>query len=109
MTMMILICGGKFGVGSCYADTSWWLFLMTIMIINSYNYEAFISNLLILWIFCNLLNSFSVPYDLSMGGSKEQWAEAFLVHMQEKWERCKPAWRSLEMEVSECYPQAIVL
>lgn len=55
------------------------------------------------------LLSFSVPYDLSMGGSKEQWAEAFLVHMQEKWERCKPAWRSLEMEVSECYPQAIVL
>ncbi|XP_030969396.1 uncharacterized protein LOC115989716 isoform X1 [Quercus lobata] len=55
------------------------------------------------------LLSFSVPYDLSMGGSKEQWAEAFLAHMQEKWERCRPAWSSLQMEVSECYPQAIVL
>ncbi|XP_059446303.1 uncharacterized protein LOC132177838 isoform X2 [Corylus avellana] len=55
------------------------------------------------------LLSFSVPYDLSMGGSNEQWAEAFLANMQEKWGRCKQVWRSLHMEVSECYPQAIVL
>ncbi|KAK9288439.1 hypothetical protein L1049_016896 [Liquidambar formosana] len=55
------------------------------------------------------LMSFSVPYDLSMGGSNEPWAEAFLAHMQAKWERCKQAWRSLQMEVSGCYPQAIVL
>ncbi|KAE8125263.1 hypothetical protein FH972_020094 [Carpinus fangiana] len=55
------------------------------------------------------LLSFSVPYDLSMGGSNEQWAEAFLANMQEKWGRCKQVWRSLQMEVSECYPQAIVL
>lgn len=55
------------------------------------------------------LLSFSVPYDLSMGGSNEEWAEAFLANMKEKWGRCKQVWRSLQMEVSECYPQAIVL
>ncbi|TKY48327.1 40S ribosomal protein S4-C [Spatholobus suberectus] len=55
------------------------------------------------------LLSFSVPYDLSMRGSNEQWAEAFLAHMQAKWERCANAWKSLKMEVSECHPQAIVL
>ncbi|KAL6293880.1 hypothetical protein ACE6H2_002022 [Prunus campanulata] len=50
------------------------------------------------------LLSFSVPYDLSMRGSKEKWAEAFLAHMQGKWEICRPAWRSLQMEVqSEKY------
>ncbi|GMH28605.1 hypothetical protein Nepgr_030448 [Nepenthes gracilis] len=55
------------------------------------------------------LLSFSVPYDLSMEGSNEPWAEAFLLHMQAKWERCKQAWRSLQMEVTQCYPQAIAL
>ncbi|GAV90575.1 hypothetical protein CFOL_v3_33984, partial [Cephalotus follicularis] len=55
------------------------------------------------------LNVFSVPYDLSMGGSNEPWAEEFLAHMQSKWEKCNQTWRSLHMEVSECYPQAIVL
>ncbi|KAG6741345.1 hypothetical protein POTOM_054578 [Populus tomentosa] len=55
------------------------------------------------------LLSFSVPYELSMGGSKEPWAVAFLAQMQTKWAKCKPTWRSLKMEVSECYPQAIVL
>ncbi|RDX93444.1 hypothetical protein CR513_24299, partial [Mucuna pruriens] len=44
------------------------------------------------------LLSFSVPYDLSMRGSSEQWAEAFLAHMQSKWERCANAWKSLKME-----------
>ncbi|GAB2288193.1 hypothetical protein Dimus_022534 [Dionaea muscipula] len=55
------------------------------------------------------LMSFSVPYDLSMDGLKEPWAEAFLLRMKAKWERCKQAWRSLKMEVIESYPQAIVL
>ncbi|CAL5200071.1 unnamed protein product [Lathyrus oleraceus] len=55
------------------------------------------------------LLSFSVPYDLSTRGSKEQWAEAFLAQMQAKWERCPNVWKSLKMEVSECNPQAIVL
>ncbi|XP_061374768.1 uncharacterized protein LOC133316987 isoform X2 [Gastrolobium bilobum] len=55
------------------------------------------------------LLSFSVPYDLSMRGSDEQWAEAFLAHMRAKWERCANAWKSLKMEVTECHPQAIVL
>ncbi|XP_048140338.1 uncharacterized protein LOC115745186 isoform X2 [Rhodamnia argentea] len=55
------------------------------------------------------LMSFSVPYDLSMGGSHEPWAEAFLSDMHERWGRCKPAWGALHMEVTECYPQAIVL
>jgi len=50
-----------------------------------------------------------VPYDLSMRGSNEEWAEAFLAQMQAKWERCASAWKSLKMEVSECNPQAIVL
>lgn len=53
------------------------------------------------------LLSFSVPYDLSMRGSKEKWAEAFLAHMQGRWERCKRAWRPLQMEVSELKPQTI--
>ncbi|XP_010526097.1 PREDICTED: uncharacterized protein LOC104803749 [Tarenaya hassleriana] len=55
------------------------------------------------------LTSFSVPYDLSMGGRDEPWAEAFLGRMRLKWEECKHVWTSLELEVSECYPQAIVL
>ncbi|KAG4961434.1 hypothetical protein JHK87_038067 [Glycine soja] len=46
---------------------------------------------------------------LSMRGSNEQWAEAFLARMQAKWERCASAWKSLKMEVIECHPQAIVL
>ncbi|XP_010248996.1 PREDICTED: uncharacterized protein LOC104591706 isoform X2 [Nelumbo nucifera] len=55
------------------------------------------------------LMSFSVPYDLSMGGKNEPWAEEFLASMMTKWERCKQAWGNLQMEVSECYPQAVVL
>ncbi|CAI0441007.1 unnamed protein product [Linum tenue] len=55
------------------------------------------------------LMSFSVPYELSMRGRKEPWAEAFLERLQCKWQSCKQTWVSLEMEVDECYPQAIVL
>ncbi|OAY51932.1 hypothetical protein MANES_04G043800v8 [Manihot esculenta] len=55
------------------------------------------------------LMSFSVPYELSMGGSKEPWAEAFLAQMQSRWKKCKSVWKPLQMEVSEYYPQAIVL
>ncbi|KAL5784064.1 hypothetical protein ACOSQ2_006456 [Xanthoceras sorbifolium] len=55
------------------------------------------------------LMSFSVPYDLSMGGSNEPWAEMFMAEMQSKWGKCKQTWRTLQMEVSECYPQAIAL
>ncbi|XWS13213.1 hypothetical protein CRYUN_Cryun36dG0018300 [Craigia yunnanensis] len=55
------------------------------------------------------LMSFSVPYDLSMRGSNEPWAEMFLARILSKWERCKQTWSSLKMEVSECYPQAIAL
>ncbi|CAL1386328.1 unnamed protein product [Linum trigynum] len=55
------------------------------------------------------LMSFSVPYELSMRGRKEPWAEAFLERLQCKWQNCKQTWVSLEMEVDECYPQAIVL
>ncbi|XP_040999972.1 uncharacterized protein LOC121246054 [Juglans microcarpa x Juglans regia] len=55
------------------------------------------------------LLSFSVPYELSMGGSNEPWAEAFLAHMQDKWGSCKQVWRSLQMEVSACYPQAAIV
>jgi hypothetical protein len=77
---------------------------------NCYDYETFMNNMLILAPFSHICSSsFTVPYDLSMGGSNEQWAEAFLANMQEKWGRCKQVWRSLQMEVSECYPQAIVL
>lgn len=55
------------------------------------------------------LLSFSVPFDLSLGGRNEQWAKTYLDQMQMKWERCKQAWRTLRMDVRECYPQAIVL
>ncbi|XP_074320057.1 uncharacterized protein LOC141656863 [Silene latifolia] len=55
------------------------------------------------------LMSFSVPYDLSINGRNEPWAEAFWLQMQAKQERCKQVWRSLQMEVGECYPQAIAL
>ncbi|KAK9159562.1 hypothetical protein Syun_005903 [Stephania yunnanensis] len=55
------------------------------------------------------LMSFSVPYDLSMGGKNEPWAEAFLARMLAKLGNCKHVWRSMELEVSECYPQAIAL
>ncbi|KAK8474660.1 hypothetical protein V6N11_037078 [Hibiscus sabdariffa] len=55
------------------------------------------------------LMSFSVPYELSMRGSNEPWAESFLARLQSKWGRCKQTWSSLEMEVTECYPQAIAL
>ncbi|XVF37693.1 hypothetical protein REPUB_Repub20aG0031600 [Reevesia pubescens] len=55
------------------------------------------------------LMSFSVPYDLSMRGSNEPWAEMFLARLQSKWGRCKQTWSSLEMDVRECYPQAIAL
>ncbi|MED6170806.1 hypothetical protein PIB30_034716 [Stylosanthes scabra] len=55
------------------------------------------------------LLSFSVPYDLSIRGSNEEWAQSFMSNMRAKWERCANAWKSLKMEVSECNPQAIVL
>ncbi|RVW91965.1 hypothetical protein CK203_030157 [Vitis vinifera] len=44
------------------------------------------------------LLSFSVPYDLSMGGSNEPWAKAFMAHLEAKWEKCKQVWSSLQME-----------
>ncbi|CAO2838174.1 unnamed protein product [Amaranthus hypochondriacus] len=55
------------------------------------------------------LMSFSVPYDLSMKGRNESWAQAFWVELQAKHEKCKQVWRSIRMEVDECYPQAIAL
>nr|XP_043610900.1 uncharacterized protein LOC122582560 [Erigeron canadensis] len=55
------------------------------------------------------LMSFSVPYDLSIDGDSETWAEAFLVRMKAKWEGRKDIWGSLRMEVSATYPQAIAL
>ncbi|XP_038904584.1 uncharacterized protein LOC120090945 isoform X2 [Benincasa hispida] len=55
------------------------------------------------------LLSFTVPYELSMRGAKEAWAEAFLGSMQQKWERCSQVWGSLRMDVTECHAQAIVL
>ncbi|XP_026438942.1 uncharacterized protein LOC113337473 isoform X2 [Papaver somniferum] len=55
------------------------------------------------------LMSFSVPYSLSMEGQNEVWAEAFLARLLAKLETCKHVWASLKMEVSQCYPQAIVL
>ncbi|KAE9447656.1 hypothetical protein C3L33_20440, partial [Rhododendron williamsianum] len=57
----------------------------------------------------NASNSFSVPYELSLEGRNEPWAETFISQMRAKWERCKQVWGSLHMEVSSCYPQAIVL
>ncbi|KAK9672243.1 hypothetical protein RND81_12G086500 [Saponaria officinalis] len=55
------------------------------------------------------LMSFSVPYDLSMNGRNEPWAETFWLQVKAKQEKCKHVWRSLQMEVGECYPQAIAL
>lgn len=55
------------------------------------------------------LMSFSVPYDLSKEGRNEPWSADFWQRIQAKWERCKHAWRSMQMEVTECNPQAIVL
>ncbi|XP_009767312.1 uncharacterized protein [Nicotiana sylvestris] len=55
------------------------------------------------------LMSFSVPYDLSLEGMNEPWAEAFLTHIKTKQERCDQVWTSLQMEVRACYPQAIAL
>ncbi|PWA78782.1 hypothetical protein CTI12_AA213310 [Artemisia annua] len=55
------------------------------------------------------LMSFSVPYDLSIDGDSEVWAEAFLARMKARWEGCKHVWESLRMEVSATYPQAIAL
>lgn len=55
------------------------------------------------------LMSFSVPYDLSMDGHNEPWAEAFWLQVQARHEKCKNVWRTLRMEVGECYPQAIAL
>ncbi|KAL8130229.1 hypothetical protein V2J09_019384 [Rumex salicifolius] len=56
--------------------------------------------------FCH---SFSVPSDLSMEGRNEPWCIDFWHRIKAKRERCKHAWSSLQMEVTECYPQAIVL
>ncbi|XP_042482555.1 uncharacterized protein LOC122062954 isoform X2 [Macadamia integrifolia] len=55
------------------------------------------------------LMSFSVPYDLSTEGKNESWAQDFRAQMLIRFEKCKQAWRYLQMDVSECYPQAIVL
>ncbi|XP_011091654.1 uncharacterized protein LOC105172021 isoform X4 [Sesamum indicum] len=55
------------------------------------------------------LMSFTVPFDLSMEGSNEPWAQSFLAHMRGRWENCKHIWGSLHLEVSGCYPQAIAL
>ncbi|PIA29661.1 hypothetical protein AQUCO_05800047v1 [Aquilegia coerulea] len=55
------------------------------------------------------LMSFSVPYDLSMRGKNEPWAEAFLASTGAKLEKHKQVWGQLQMEVTECYPHAIVL
>ncbi|XP_019165623.1 PREDICTED: uncharacterized protein LOC109161605 [Ipomoea nil] len=53
------------------------------------------------------LLSFSVPYELSLEGSDEPWAQAFLAHMQAGLKKCDQVWSSLRMEVVGCYPQAI--
>ncbi|XP_056695088.1 uncharacterized protein [Spinacia oleracea] len=45
------------------------------------------------------LMSFSVPYDLSMEGRNEPWAEAFWLQVEAKREKCKQMWRSLKMEI----------
>ncbi|GFP95810.1 hypothetical protein PHJA_001725200 [Phtheirospermum japonicum] len=55
------------------------------------------------------LMSFTVPYELSLEGSNEAWAQLFLGEMMGKWEKCKHVWESLNMEVIGCYPQAIAL
>ncbi|KAK1319035.1 hypothetical protein QJS10_CPB04g01879 [Acorus calamus] len=55
------------------------------------------------------LMSFSVPYDLSMGGENELWAETFLARMLAKVDKCKHVWKNLRLEVSQCYPQSIAL
>ncbi|MFS7988680.1 hypothetical protein Hanom_Chr11g01037741 [Helianthus anomalus] len=54
-------------------------------------------------------NSFSVPYELSIDGDNEAWAEAFLTRMKVRWENCKHVWGTLRMEVNATYPQAIAL
>ncbi|MFS7988671.1 hypothetical protein Hanom_Chr11g01037651 [Helianthus anomalus] len=55
------------------------------------------------------LMSFSVPYELSIDGDDEAWAEAFLSRMKVRWENCKHVWGTLRMEVNATYPQAIAL
>ncbi|KAL6532136.1 hypothetical protein OROGR_014106 [Orobanche gracilis] len=56
------------------------------------------------------LMSFTVPYELSMEGSNEPWAESFLAQMRVRWENnCKHVWESLHMEVIGSYPQPIAL
>lgn len=54
-------------------------------------------------------NSFTVPYDLSMQGENEPWAEEFLSRMQLRFEKCSKVWKNLQLEVSHSYPQSIVL
>ncbi|THF99741.1 hypothetical protein TEA_001143 [Camellia sinensis var. sinensis] len=39
-----------------------------------------------------------VPYDLSLEGSSEPWAVAFLARVQAKWERCKQVWVDFEVD-----------
>lgn len=46
------------------------------------------------------LMSFSVPYDLSVEGSREPWAQVFEARMRENWENYKQVWGSFRMEVS---------
>ncbi|KAL1805286.1 hypothetical protein ACET3Z_028354 [Daucus carota] len=55
------------------------------------------------------LMSFSVPYDLSVEGSDETWAAMFTATMQTKFDKSRQFWGSMKLEVSSCYPQAIVL
>ncbi|KAL0918869.1 hypothetical protein M5K25_010914 [Dendrobium thyrsiflorum] len=55
------------------------------------------------------LLSFSVPYELSCNRDKELWAKAFFAHLLAKFETCKQVWSSIRLEVTECFPQAIVL
>ncbi|XP_020698782.1 uncharacterized protein LOC110111314 isoform X2 [Dendrobium catenatum] len=55
------------------------------------------------------LLSFSVPYELSCNRDKEIWAKAFFAHLLAKFETCKQVWSSIRLEVTECFPQAIVL
>ncbi|KAK8960890.1 hypothetical protein KSP40_PGU014750 [Platanthera guangdongensis] len=55
------------------------------------------------------LLSFTVPYELSLGREKELWAEAFFSQLLAKLETCKQVWSSIRMEVTQCYPQAIIL
>lgn len=55
------------------------------------------------------LLSFTVPYELSLGRDKESWAKAFFDQLLVKFETSKQVWSSIRLEVTRCYPQAIIL